>query len=217
MSDAVNLLPVSIRRARACQRACAWWSGIAAVAFVVAGAWALRARASIGDGGRELSRLLGERTRNVETLKLQVGRVSGELSMVQKELEVADRIQSRPDWSDLLGLLGEIIGPEAVIESCRITEASQVGGVKSTPGTKANAKSPKDGGEAAPLVEVGYVLQITGAAKDQRVVSELVTAMEGTGLFTKTTQQSRRRSLLQGEAVGFEVRAEMPAFVEANP
>lgn len=212
MSACVNLLPMSIRRARACRRAGAWWGGTAGLAFVIAGGWALAARGSVGDGGKELSRLLGERTRSVETLKLQTGKVAAELAVVQKELAVADRIQVRPDWSDLLGLLGEVVGPEAVIETCKVTEAT-ASSARAAAARGAAARNAK----TEPTADPGYVLQITGAAKDQRVVSELVTAMEGTGLFTRITQQSRRRSLLKGEAVGFDVRAEMPAMVEERP
>lgn len=215
MNDGINLLPLSIRRSRARRAATAWWGGAAAVSLVVAGTWALRARATMGDGGAELTRLVAERERNVESLKLQVGEVSAKLLGVQRELSISDRIQSRPDWSDLIRLLGEIIGPDAVIETCKLSDAPAPRAVKSAGAPPIGPRSAKQ--EAPIPKDNGYVLTITGAAKEQRVVSELVTGMESTGLFSQITQQSRRRTLLQGEAVGFEIKAEIPPFVEAGP
>jgi hypothetical protein len=215
VNEEANLLPVSIRRARARRSASAVWGGAAAVAVLIAGTWALRARATMGDGGAELTRLLGEREKNVESLKLQVGRLSAELGAVLRELTIADRIQSRPEWSNLLGILGGLVGPDAVIETCKLTDAPQPRAARS-PGKPAGAAASAKP-EAAARIEPGYILMITGAAKDQRTVSELVTEMEATGVFSRITQQSRRRSLLQGEAVGFEIKAEIPPFVEDGP
>ena len=215
MSQETNLLPRSIRNARARRVAIRWWSGVATVAIVVAGVWSLRATAAAGDGGRELSRLVRERTKSIETLRVQLGKTTADLALVQRELEVSQRIESRPDWSDLLALLDGLVGPQVVIESCRVSEAAPARATRPGSGGPPNAARAEATKDVA--VETGYVLQISGAASEQRFISELVAAMEATGVFENITQQSRRRSLLSGEAVGFDLRAELAAMVEENP
>lgn len=215
MTTNTNLVPNTIRMGRRRARAMRWWAAAAAVSIVVAGMWSLRATAAAGDGGRELSRLVRERSENVEALRVQLGRVSSELASVQRELFVSGRIQSRPDWSDLLALLDQMAGPNVVIETCKVSESAPARAGR--PGGAAPARVGKADASKQEPVDLGYVIQIGGAARDQAFVSEFVTAMESSGLFERITQQTRRRSLLAGDAVGFDLRAELASTVEAQP
>ncbi len=221
MSIDINLLPRSIRDARVRRRAACAWGVVCIVACVASGLWALHSRSQSGDGGRELTRLLGERVKSIESIKQQIARTSSVMATVQKELVVSDHIRARPEWSQLLTLLSSFVGEGAVIEQCRITEAAAPPAVRVV--AKPSAK-PDPGGakqqiktDEGPAL-AGYVLQLGGAARDQDRVSEIVMAMERSGLFTQTTLvQMRRRSLLRGEAIGFEIRAELAAAMEATP
>lgn len=215
MTVDLNLLPRSIRAWRSRRRAACWWAAVCVVACVASGVWALRSRSQVGDGGRELTRLLGERGRSVESMKQQIAKVGSEMAIVKRELAVSERIQSRPEWSRLLLVLSRFMGDGAVIEVCRVSEAPTAPAPR-TPGprpTSVSATKPP-----APVPEPGYILNITGAARDQDRVSSIVMAMEESGLFQQTTLvQMRRRAMLKGEAIGFEIRAELAAFVEESP
>lgn len=218
MSVDLNLLPSSIRTWRSRRRAACWWSMVCVFACVASGVWALRCRSQVGDGGRELTRLLGERGRSVDSLKQQIAKTGTDMSAVKRELAVSERIQSRPEWSRLLVVLGEFMGDGAVVELCRVSEAAPP-----TPPRGASRPTPRATTEPDPSVlarvpEPGYVLSISGAARDQDRVSAIVLAMEQSGLFGQTTLvQMRRRSMLKGEAIGFEIRADMAAMVEVTP
>lgn len=219
MSIDINLLPRSIRDARLRRRAAGAWSVVCLAAVVCSGVWALHSRAQGGDGGRELTRLLGERTESIDTIKQQIARSGVQMAAVQKELVVSDHIRARPEWSQLLTLLSSFVGEGAVIEQCKVTEAAapapaRVATKPSAPSASAKKAEPK--AEEAPAL-AGYVLQLGGAARDQDRVSEIVMAMERSGLFSQTTLvQMRRRSLLKGEAIGFEIRADLAASTETT-
>lgn len=208
--ERVNLLPMSVRSARWRRRAIMAWGGVLSVAGLAAGILIFRTNLNIGDGEREMSRLIDERVRNSTALREQIGRASASLAQIQKELVVADRIQSRPEWSLLLATLGGLVGPDVAIEQCRVVETA-------TPAPKPPPAILKKDDKRPAKVE-GYQLQLVGAARDQEVVAGLVLALERTGLFSKTQLvQTRRRSLLEGEAVGFEIKADMAAMVEVRP
>lgn len=218
MSVDLNLLPSSIRTWRSRRRAACWWSMICVLACVAGGVWVLRCRSHVGDGGRELTRLLGERGRSVESLKQQIAKAGSEMSVVKRELAVSERIQSRPEWSRLLVVLGEFMGDGAVVELCRVSEAAVPPPPRATAKAAPRATADPEPPVAVQVTEPGYILSITGAARDQDRVSAIVMAMEQSGLFTQTTLvQMRRRSMLKGEAIGFEIRAEMAAMVEVTP
>lgn len=216
MTIRVNLLPTSVLAARSRRKAACGWGVLCAVAFISSGAWAIQNRSQVGDGGRELTRLLGERSRSVESFKLQISKSALAMTSVQRELAVSERIRSNPEWSRLISLLGRYVGDGAVVESCRLTEAAMPAASRTTtpPTSTPGALPAKKDQPAHP----GYILSLSGAAKDQDRVSAIVLAMEESGLFTQTTLvHMRRRSLLRGEAIGFEIRAELASVVEVAP
>ncbi|MBX3316576.1 MAG: PilN domain-containing protein [Phycisphaeraceae bacterium] len=216
MTIRVNLLPTSVLAARSRRKAACGWAILCAVALICSGAWAIKCRSQVGDGGRELTRLLGERSRTVESFKQQISKSALALTGVQRELAVSEQIRSNPEWSRLISLLGRYVGDGAVVESCRLTQAALPTAARTatppvgTPGAQPSAR--------AQAAHPGYILSLSGAAKDQDRVSAIVLAMEESGLFTQTTLvHMRRRSLLRGEAIGFEIRAELASVVEVTP
>lgn len=216
MTIRVNLLPSSVLATRSRRRAACGWGIVCAVALISSGAWAVKCRSQVGDGGRELTRLLGERSRSVESFKQQISKSALALAGVQRELAVSERIRSNPEWSRLISLLGRYVGDGAVVESCRLAEAPMPAAPRTaTPPTSSPGTQPP---KADPPAHPGYILSLSGAAKDQDRVSAIVLAMEESGLFTQTTLvHMRRRALLRGEAIGFEIRAELAAIVEVAP
>lgn len=214
MKERVNLLPLALRAARWRRRAMLFWSStgalVALVACVVGVGTALGATAASGE--RDQRKAIVDRERNIEQLRAQIERGGLELSKIEREYRVSKRIHAKPDWSVLVTLIAALAREEIAIEQCRLIEttiaAPRVTG-RSTPLAK--------GAQDLQKPRLAFQLTLVGAARTQESVSGYVRRLEESGLFASTTLvQTRRRTLLSGDAVAFEIRCELLSQLEAS-
>jgi Tfp pilus assembly protein PilN len=214
MSVRVNLLPLRIRASRWRRRALAFWSGAAGlgamVACVVGVGTALGATG--GSAEREQRKAIQDRERNIVQLRQQIEQGGKAISEVEREFRVARKIHAKPDWSVLVSLVASLAGEAVAIEQCRLSER-QASAPRAARGVPAAAVVRPD-----PASLLTYELSLTGAARSQEEVSAFVRRLEESELFATTTLvQTRRRTLLSGDAVSFEIRCELSPMVEVRP
>jgi len=188
----VNLIPIARLRARRRARrirawSVAWASCVAASASVAGWSWAAMSRLSSSDQAA-----MARVERRLEQSRAQTGALNKDLADTNTRLAAAESVGDRPDWSVLLAVIArEWARSDAIsFESCSLVpERAEAG--------KGGAGR---GGGAGRLA-----FRVSGVARSQKDVNDLVIHLEELRLFARVTFESRIREDFATPLVGFDV------------
>ena len=144
----------------------------------------------------------GRSSRRVEQYNASILRLRTELARISATLQTHRVINSQPDWSKLLLLLGNTLGDDVVLTYCRLVTLDSEGTEISTK----NQASLTAETVAALFKGQGYVLTLAGFGRLQSEVSQFAVRLEQSGLFdgVKMTHQ-RREHFRENSAIAFHV------------
>jgi len=206
VKDATNLLPAVRRAALARRRRIQRWCWLGGIYAVIAGLAALLCLASLAMGGRpELDAALSEAARRVDHLDRQVQRERQALAVLREKLQANQAVVRQPDWSVLLTLIAEPLGPDVVLSrgNLRFTE----------PPPKPTVANPGQAGATeatGPPPPARFHLNLDGHGTSQDAVSRYALDLERIGLFDRVRLiETSRVQFLGREAVGFQIECEM--------
>ncbi len=191
----VNLIPMPRREQRMLYARRKGWT-IACAAYAVAlGVGSLAWRAVWNDDARDLTREISIVHTDVDDATRSIGLLRASLADTRQVILVNRTVAGQPDWSLLMGIVGDIRGDEVVLNRCALETADG-------PATDA----------AKPLA-----LRISGYGRSQGVVSQFVLRMEQTGLFDSVSLvKTNREPFLTGEAVAFKLDCLLKSVAEVN-
>ena len=181
--NGINLIPAPRRLARqrrahlrCCVAGCVAWTvmsvAAAALAHVV---WHARDPEAAG----RLATVNDE----IQRTERVIAGLRAQLAVAQSTLRGNQAIVLQPDWSILLGLLGQQVGDEVVLKTCNVRPGSARRG-------DARRGAPRPGGDAtaADTVEPPpYVLEASGMALDHASANRFVLRLEQTRLFSRVS------------------------------
>ena len=127
-----------------------------------------------------------------------------ELAAAQSTLRANQTIAAQPDWSIMLGLLGQQVGDDIVLKSCRVRPSSVARAVapaarRGAPRTAAPAADAAQPAEPPP-----FALDVSGMALDHAAANKFLLRLEQTGLFTKVSLlDTAREPFFDKNAVAF--------------
>ena len=113
---------------------------------------------------------------------------------------------NQPDWSVLLALLAEALGPEAALRSVELT----LDAPPPPPAAATKSGDKKAAEESAPEPARSFSLRLLGIAKSQVAVNGVVTRLEETGLFELIELvETRREGTGPNDVTAFQFRCRM--------
>jgi len=181
----INLIPAARQQVRAKKRRLAGWiigagAYCGAVAAIYAScyvAWASPIR-PLDDELTKADASLTEMEHAISTAKAQVDELA-------QRLDSGKAVSHQPDWSALLALVSETLGPDIVLTKC---DLKRIGGEIAPPPPAANTTpgAPKPVGpkvKPATAEPPTWTLAATGLGRSPASVSQFVLRLESTGLF----------------------------------
>jgi len=143
---------------------------------------------------------LDSAVRHIEQYNTAILRLRAEMARITAQLQTSQVVKRQPDWSRLLILLSDTLGPDVVLSKCELQTLD------------AEARPIADMGQAgldaaavnALLSERRYRLDISGFGRKQNAVSQFVVRLEQSGLFDVVTMtNSHREDFMQRSAIAF--------------
>lgn len=209
--NGVNLIPASRRRARRKSlRVRAWGAAAMVVTLGLCAAelvlWSMWSRP-----GPDHSAMLVHLEQQIETAREREQRARAEVREARALEAAAREVADQPDWGVLLALVGQQLGTEAVLDTCRLEAVARV-----EPAAKAGAKpAPAARPQAKPE---RFTLVLGGVAKSQDSASQVALGLKGTGLFEGVSLvETRRTPFMGGEAVSFRIECAIADAAGSNP
>jgi hypothetical protein len=216
--NGINLIPaprLAAKRRRAhlhcCAAACVCWTVLALGAAGLAHAiW------------REEDPQAAERLAKVNEEMQRTDRViagmRADLSAAQSTLRANQTIATQPDWSIMLGLLGQQVGDDIVLKSCRVRPSS----VARTAAPAARRGVPRAAAPAADAAQSSepppFALDISGMALDHAAANKFLLRLEQTGLFTKVSLlDTAREPFFDKNAVAFRLECALNQLPPQDP
>lgn len=209
--NGVNLIPASRRRARRkAVRVRAWGACISAVTLglcitelVLWSMWS--------QPGPDHGSMLVHLEQQIELAREREQRVRAEVREARAVEAAAREVADQPDWGVLLAVLGQKLGTEAVLDSCRLEPVARV-----EPAAKPGAKPA-----AAPKPQAKperFTLVLGGLARSQDAASQVALGLKGMGLFEGVSLvETRRTPFMGGEAVSFRIECAIADAAGGNP
>lgn len=204
---AVNLIPAPRRLAAARRKRITRWcmAGAAygvALAAIAAAAWVS------GRGGGALESRLQEVSLQAAQAETQTKKVMADLVSAQERLAAIRRVTGHPDWSVLLSAVSSAREGRVVFDTCEL-EAVVPKAAASVPAVMPAAGGPATATPAAaapPKTAPGYLLRLSGLARQQREIPQFVLRLEAMRLFEKVALLESQSRMLDGtEVYGFRI------------
>lgn len=180
----VNLIPASRKVARARRDRChAWYAGTGLYACALMAIW-IGAHLWWPDQHRVLADELAKVQQQTEASAAALKAIRPQVREAMTTLGATRSVGNRPDWSLLLIMLSDLLGPDSVLSTCTLTVAD-------TSGTTASAR---------------HVLTLAGLARSHGAVLTYVRALEEAGLFHSVTLiDTRQEPFASGHAIAFRI------------
>lgn len=196
---AANLIPAPRRVARLARvRVRAWSAGCSALVVALVAGYLSLSSVESGDRAR-LERAVAVVGRRADRLEREVSEAKARNGDLARRLATTRAMVDHPDWSVLLDLLTGARGRELMLERVTLNASAPPG----------QPRTPAAG--AGPAAE-SYVVRISGLGASQGDVMNYVAALASTGLFDSVKPpETRRRTVLNRELVGFEIECELAA------
>lgn len=151
---------------------------------------------------RVLAEDFASSTRRVEQYNASILRLRTELARISATLQTHRVINSQPDWSRLLLVVGNTLGDDVVLTYCRLVTLNSEGTVVSTK----NQASPTAETVAALFKGQRCVLTLAGFGRLQSEVSQFAVRLEQSGLFDGVNMTHQRREhFREDSAIAFHV------------
>jgi hypothetical protein len=184
--NGINLIPAPRRLAkhrrahlRYCAAGCVAWAALSLGAAVVAHVvW----RAEDPEAAVRLAKVT-EETQRTERV---IAGLRQQLTVAQSTLRGNQAIVLQPDWSILLGLLGQQVGNDIVLKTCNVRQSAArapAARVAPRPGAPRAGEAASGGAVEPPP----FVLEASGMALDHASANQFVLRLEQTGLFSKVS------------------------------
>lgn len=198
----VNLIPerrLMAKRRQARVRIWFGWGG-AYLAFLGLVLFSVHLAWKVDD--RLLTEDFASSSRRVEQYNASILRLRTELARISATLQTHRVINSQPDWSKLLMLLGNTLGDDVVLTYCRLVTLDSEG----TEVSSKNEASLTVKTVAALFEGQHYVLTMAGFGRHQSEVSQFAVRLEQSGLFDGVNMTRQRREHFRDEsAIAFHV------------
>ena len=205
----VNLIPTHRRLARQrrthvrrCVVACAAWAVITVA--VTAGSYALWPEDPV------VRDRLDRAERDMTALSTAADAARADLTAAQTTLRAARAIANQPDWSLLMALMADAVGPEIVLQGFAVAAPEPVGGGVATaaPAPPPPARGTRASAPPQPQqpVAVRQTITIRGVGRSQLAVTQFILRLERTGLFSRVMLlDTSRETFADQPAVAFQV------------
>ena len=184
---ALNLIPESLREARASARRMRLWSkclaGVA-VCATAAGAWF----ATREHPARAGWAAVGEIEAKIDARKRELASLRARSQAMARQVESIDAVSNHPDWSGVLALLAQRMSDALVLESCVLNRS------RAARGAVEKGSQPRE----------EYTLELAGVATGQAAVHQYVSDLQAEKVFDVITLMEMRSRVLNGrEMVSF--------------
>ncbi|MBP8304845.1 MAG: hypothetical protein KBE04_12050 [Phycisphaerae bacterium] len=198
--DDVNLIPPARLQGMRVKARWRLWAGVCGVYGVLLAVALSSAYALWGEDKGAVDKQLQSASQRIEAGTASVIEERKRLAHATTAFQASRAVEDRPDWSRLLALVAEHLGPDVVLSGCRLRALDDQAG-----DLGARLESLQ-GGAAAALVFAPrqHQLHVTGFGKTRHAVSEFTVRLERTGLFSAVRCiHSERRPFLDGEGIAF--------------
>ncbi len=204
-SPQVNLLPAAYEvRCRRARRLRSWVVlGAMLLALQVTAAVALR---EMGTKTRDLQQGLMVAENQQQSLKKRIQGLAAQQADLDKQLELAEHLNRKHRWSELLSHLSDTLPPTVVLVGCESNPPKST--AKGQEGASVRPAADKGKGPAEPA-DVATGLVITGVATDHGAVAALLRKLNESGKLGRCSLEStQRQAYLKGEGVFFTIRTQ---------
>ncbi len=211
--DGVDLIPSPRRELHMRRRRVRAWVGAgSAYAVLLGGTLAGAAAAWPRDQETPAATLASLATEN-EGHRRQFTLLSQEISQKQRELAANRAVGNQPDWSVLLALLAEALGPEAALREVELTQETVA--PPAAPAQTGKGADKKAASQPPPEPVRYFSLRLGGIARSQVAVNGVVRRLEATGLFELIELlETRREGSGANDLTAFRVRGKLGARKE---
>jgi hypothetical protein len=191
--EGVDLIPSTRRELHRRRRRVRVWIGAGCAYAALLGGTLVGAAAAWPRDQETPAAALGAATLENEQHRSRTAALAAEIAHKQRELAANKAVGNQPDWSILLALVAEALGPDAALREANLTAETI------TPPAAA-PKPPAPGAiqaEPVPVIDAeprrSFSLVLTGLARSQGAVNEVVKRLEATGLFERILLIETRR------------------------
>ncbi len=207
---AVNLIPAPRRLAAARRKRITHWCMAGAAYGVTLLAIAAAAWVAGRGGGGELESRLQEVSLQAAQAETQTKKVMADLVSAQERLAAIKRVTGHPDWSVLLSLVSSAREGRVVFDACELEAVTP----KAAPSAAGATAPPAGPAPTTPSVATpaavkgppGYMLRLSGIARQQREIPQFVLRLEAMRLFEKVSLLESQSRVLDGtEVYGFRI------------
>ncbi|MDH3583145.1 MAG: PilN domain-containing protein [Phycisphaerae bacterium] len=223
----VNFVPAYRVEARKCRQRLRYWLTAVVSYAVMLGAAAVACNLLWGQADRAAAQEMKKLESHISLSDGQVTATRPQLSEASMQLQASRAVSVQPDWSVLLALLGDVRGPEVVLNRCAVfpAGAGQNGGERRTGrskadrfrmlrgGSGANTTSTPKAAEPAKTDRVrpeAYMVEIGGLGRSQADVYQFVLRLEQTRLFSRVKLvDTNRYPVGDEEAVAFRLHCQV--------
>ena len=124
-------------------------------------------------------------------------RLRKELARISTTLQTSRAIKRQPDWSKLLVILAQTLGPEIVLNQCEVATLDSHG----RPITGNHQEGLTAQAVSTLLSARQYRLTLAGLGREHSAVSRFVVQLEQSGLFDSVTLLNNQRQDFLGQSV----------------
>ena len=133
-------------------------------------------------------------------------RLRKELARISTTLQTSRAIKRQPDWSKLLVIIAQTLGPDIVLSKCEVTTVDSNG----RPITGNHQEALTSQAVTTLLNAHQYRLTLAGLGREHSAVSNFVVQLEQSGLFDSVTFLNNQRQDFQGQsAIVFDIECHM--------
>jgi hypothetical protein len=206
--NAVNLIPIHRRRARARRTRLRAWiilNSLVLIALLGGGAVTYMLLASDHSPTADLARV----KQDIEQSNKQLLIVRQQFAEAQQTMTSVKAISDQPDWSVLMAVVAKSLGDEVVLNRCELAPVKE----EVQP---INMVTKKDVSQTPASRRV--LLHLSGVGHSQGQVAQFVLRLEATDLFEHVNLlHTTRQVLMGGEAVGFELDCPLAGRIGGTP
>lgn len=124
-------------------------------------------------------------------------RLRKELARISTILQTSRAIKRQPDWSKLLIIIAETLGPDVVLNKCQIVTLDSAG----RPITGSQQETLTSQAVTTLLSARRYRLTLAGLGREHSTVSKFVVQLEQSGLFDSVTLLNNQRQDVRNQSV----------------
>lgn len=197
----VNLIPPARIARRQRKSKIRLWTVMCGTYLISLTVLALSAHAFWRDTDDSVVAELAFTAQRIEGYNAKISELNNKLATTKAALEAGQVINSQPDWTKLLVLVGHELKEEIVLAECQLLATSKNSGNAMNGVQNMSSSSP-----SAFLAERQYTLELSGFGRTQTSVSQFVLRLEQMEMFDSVELvNSRRQSFLNTEAVVFNI------------